>query len=131
MWVQQAGQPLQCAAVHATYTEFGDAGKRWRFVESGLWGPLPPAYFSEGRFLTFEPPAPMADPAPCKPGEGVSIDHAPPKPCGGEDPHHSLPRPKRPGDVPASEGLTRSLRLRSNLELMRRQAAMRPSPRPV
>ena len=34
MWVQQAAQPRQCLSVHATFTEYGDAGKRWRFLEA-------------------------------------------------------------------------------------------------
>ena len=93
--------------MHATFTEFGDAGKRWRFLEAltlslslslslsltlsltlslsltltltltltrwrfleaGLWGALPAAYFTEGRYLSFTPPLPPPDPAPCRPG---------------------------------------------------------------
>ena len=120
--MQQDAQPRQCVVVHATFTEFGDAGKRWRFMEAGLWGALPQTFFSEGHYLTFEPPVPPDDPAPCAKGEGVYVHGgAPPRPCGGEDPSHTLPRPKRWGDVPGDEGLTRSLRLRQNLELMRRQ----------
>ena len=56
VWVQQGARPGNCASVHATFTEFGDAGKRWRFLEAGLWGPLPRRYYTEGRYLTFEPP---------------------------------------------------------------------------
>ena len=122
VWVQQEGRVGSCDAVHATYTEFGDAGKRWRMVEAGLWGPLPPRYFEEGRFLTFTPPEPPADPAPCAAREGAYVPGGPPpRPCGGEDPSHTLRRPKPPGDRPAEEGRQRSARLRENLELMRRQ----------
>ena len=122
VWMQQDAQPRDCHAVHATFTEFGDAGKRWRFLEAGLWGPLPPDYYTEGRYLTFEPPKPPDDPAPCKDGEGrYRAGGAPPQPCGGEDPLHRLPRPKRPGDIPAEEAAQRSVRLRHNVELMRRQ----------
>ena len=122
VWVQQAARPLQCHAVHATFTEFGDAGKRWRFMEAGLWGALPKRFHTEGHFLTFEPPQPPADPAPCQPSEGAYVlGQPPPRACGGEDPAHKLPRPKKWGDVPADEGLARSLRLQQNIELMRRQ----------
>ena len=34
VWMQQDAQPRQCHSVHATFTEFGDAGKRWRFLEA-------------------------------------------------------------------------------------------------
>ena len=34
---------------------------------------------------------------------------------------HGLPRPKRPGDIMGEEGARRSVRLRENVELMRRQ----------
>ena len=123
VWVQQGAKVSDCVAVHATYTEFGDAGKRWRFLEAGLWGPLPPRYFEEGRYLTFEPPKPPADPAPCAAGEGEYHPGAPtvPLPCGGEDPTHTLRRPKPAGDRLAAEALERSARLRANIELMRRQ----------
>ena len=116
VWVQQAARPLQCASVHTTYTEFGDASKRWRLIEAGLWGPLPPSYFSDGHYLTFDPPQPGPDPAPCPLGEGVTSG----KPCGGEDTAHGLGR-KRPGNIPALEALKRSSRLSHNIELMRRQ----------
>jgi len=122
VWVQQEALPLGCNAVHATFTEFGDAGKRWRFMEAGLWGALPASYYTDGHFLTFEPPRPPADPAPCGPTEGRYVVGAePPRPCGGEDPELRLPRPKRYGDVPADEGIARSSRLRLHIELMRRQ----------
>jgi hypothetical protein len=52
-------------SVHATFTEYGDAGKRWRMLEAGLWAVVEPEYFSQGNFLTFELPAPPPDPAPC------------------------------------------------------------------
>mmetsp|Transcript_70814 Transcript_70814/g.213050 ORF Transcript_70814/g.213050 Transcript_70814/m.213050 type:complete len:392 (-) Transcript_70814:121-1296(-) len=117
VWVQQAAKPLDCIAVHATFTEFGDAGKRWRFLEAGLWAPLAPSYFNEGHYLTFEPPEPPVDPAPCPAGAGVGM---PPTSCGGEDPRHGLPR-KRMGNIPSSEGMRRSSRLRANVELMGRQ----------
>ena len=121
VWMQQDAKPLGCNAVHATFTEFGDAGKRWRFLEAGLWGPLPSRYYSEGRYLTFEPPLPPADPAPCGPLEGRYVPGGPlQKPCGGEAPGHGL-GPKRRGDIPADEAASRSLRVRQNLELMRRQ----------
>ena len=122
VWMQQDGRPEQCHAVHSTFTEFGDAGKRWRFMEAGLWGPLPTSYFAEGHYLTFEPPQPPRDPAPCGDGEGHYVaGGAPPLPCGGEDATHTLPRPKRWGDILAEEGAARSVRLRQNVELMRRQ----------
>ena len=122
VWMQQDAQPRGCASVHATFTEFGDAGKRWRLLEANLWGVLPPAYYTDGRYLTFEPPRPPADPAPCAPTEGhYRVGGPPPRPCGGEDPTHTLPRPKRWGDVKAEEGAQRSVRLRQNTELMRRQ----------
>ena len=134
VWVQQAAQPRQCHSVHATFTEFGDAGKRWRFLEAnpsphphlspslnlalalarwrfleaGLWGALPTSYFTRGRYLAFTPPIPPPDPAPCTPGEGAYVRGGPPpRPCGGEDPHHGL-GPKRGGDVPAEEVRRRS-----------------------
>ena len=79
-------QVRDCYAVHGTFTEFGDAGKRWRMLESGLWAPLPQSYFTDGNFLTFDPPKPPADPAPCEPGEGRHVaSGAPPQTCGGED----------------------------------------------
>ena len=121
VWMQQAGAAGECAAVHATFTEFGDAGKRWRFLEAGLWGALPARYFSEGRFLSFAPPKPPPDPRPCHNGEGLWRPGGPvPRPCGGEDASHGLGG-KRPGGVPAEEARRRSVRLRANLELMRRQ----------
>eukprot|EP00967_Tisochrysis_lutea_P136494 scaffold243552_cov32-Tisochrysis_lutea.AAC.3 len=52
-------------SVHATFTEFGDAGKRWRMLESGLWAVVEPAYFEQGNYLTFDIPAAPSDPAPC------------------------------------------------------------------
>lgn len=121
VWMQQDARPRGCVAVHATFTEFGDAGKRWRFLEAGLWGPLPPRYYSEGRYLTFEPPLPPKDPAPCGEHEGWYRAGEPfAQPCGGEAPAHGLGR-KRWGDIPADEAAKRSLRLRQNVELMRRQ----------
>ena len=124
VWMQQDAQPRACHAVHSTFTEFGDAGKRWRFLEAGLWGPLPPRYYADpsARYLTFDPPIPPTDPAPCPSGAGTYVvGRGAPNPCGGEDPKHTLPRPKRYGDVLAEEGAQRSSRLRYNLELMRRQ----------
>lgn len=90
MWVQQAAQPRQCLSVHATFTEYGDAGKRFRFLEAGLWGLLPEAYYTEGRYLTFTPPMSPPDPAPCAPGQGVYVKGATPRPCGGEDPTYAF-----------------------------------------
>lgn len=121
VWMQQDARPLGCYAVHATFTEFGDAGKRWRFLEAGLWGPLPERYYSEGSYLTFEPPLPPADPAPCREHEGRYVmGGRVQQPCGGEAAAHGL-GPKRRGDIPAEEAAQRSLRLRQNVELMRRQ----------
>ena len=81
---------------------------RWRFLEAGLWGALPPSYFDQGRYLTFTPPLAPPDPAPCRHGEGAYVRGGPPPlPCGGEDPHHGL-GPKRGGDVPAEEVRQRS-----------------------
>ena len=83
VWVQQAAEPRDCASVHATFTEFGDAGKRWRFLEAGLWRALPKRYYTDGRFLTFVPPRAPADPAPCGPGEGkYELGGPPARPCG-------------------------------------------------
>ena len=124
VWMQQDAQPWQCHSVHATFTEFGDAGKRWRFMEAGLWASIPQSYLTdkERRYLTFEPPLPPADPSPCLPSEGrYTNGGAPPRECGGEDAKHTLSRPKRGGDILAEEGAQRSSRLRYNLELMRRQ----------
>ena len=124
VWMQQDAHPRGCASVHATFTEFGDAGKRWRLLEAGLWSALPPRYYSDAnmRFLTFEPPVPPVDPAPCAATEGhYKVGGPPPRACGGEDPKHALRRPKQYGDVLAEEGATRSARLRGNIELMRRQ----------
>ena len=73
--------------MHTTFTEFGDAGKRWRLLEAGLWAPLVSSYFSEGRYLTFDPPRVERDPAPC-PAEFVET--IPPTGCGGEDTAHGL-----------------------------------------
>ena len=122
VWMQQDAEPRGCASVHATFTEFGDAGKRWRFVEAGLWGALPRSYFEEGRYITFTPPKPPPDPAPCPAGSrGKWTQGGPvPQPCGGEDSGHGLQR-KQAGNVGAEEARRRSVRLRSNLELMRRQ----------
>ena len=121
VWMQQDAKPGACHAVHATFTEFGDAGKRWRFLEAGLWGPLPPRYYSEGNYLTFEPPLPPPDPAPCREAEGRYVPGgALPFPCGGEEPSHGLGR-KRGGDIMSEEAAQRSVRLRQNVELMRRQ----------
>jgi len=91
--------------VHATFTEFGDAGKRWRMLESGLWAVVEPAYFEQGNYLTFDIPAAPSDPAPCVGG-----------PCG-EDQRHGL-GPQRAGNMLAIEALKRSSRLRANVELM-------------
>ena len=91
VWVQQAARPLDCIAVHATFTEFGDAGKRWRFIEAGLWAPLAPRYFNEGHYLTFEPPQPPADPAPCPPTSGPNDTANQPESCGGGCPRRALP----------------------------------------
>jgi hypothetical protein len=65
VWTQQAGATRGCMSVHATFTEYGDAGKRWRMLESGLWAVVEPAYFTQGNFLTFDLPAPPPDPSPC------------------------------------------------------------------
>ena len=120
MWVQQAAQPRQCLSVHATFTEYGDAGKRFRFLEAGLWGLLPEAYYTEGRYLTFTPPMSPPDPAPCAPGQGVYVKGATPRPCGGEDPTYSWVGP-RVGNIMGAEAFKRSSRLQANVELMRRQ----------
>ena len=93
VWVQRGSNTAGCMSVHATFTEYGDAGKRWRFLESGLWGVLPRAYFEEGRYLTFVPPAAPSDPIPCVDGVGC-----------GEDPTHGLPH-KRQGNIPSAEGM--------------------------
>ena len=122
VWVQQRGEVRDCVSVHATFTEYGDAGKRWRFLEAGLWALLPPTYYEEGRYLTFVPPDPPPDPMPCAAGAAeYRAGHTPPV-CGGEDPHHGLP-PKRFGNIHWSEGMKRSARLRANHELMGRQVA--------
>ena len=121
VWVQQEGKTEKCLSVHATFTEYGDAGKRWRFLEAGLWAVLPREYYEEGKFLTFVPPAAGADPMPCKPGEDEYIPGQMTRPCGGEDPKHGLP-PKPVGiEIMWQEGLKRSVRLRANVELMSRQ----------
>ena len=60
--VQQASEVRDCISVHATFTEYGDAGKRWRFLESKLWALNEPAYYNEGRYLTFVPPRAPPDP---------------------------------------------------------------------
>ena len=113
--------PPPLPQVHATFTEYGDAGKRWRFLEAGLWGLLPDAYYTEGRYLTFVPPRPPPDPQPCAPGQAEYVKGQTPRPCGGEDPHHGLP-PAR-GNILGSEAYKRSTRLRANMELMARQAS--------
>ena len=59
-----------CIAVHATFTEYGDAGKRWRFLEAKLWALNHPAYFQDGRYLTFIPPKAPPDPMPCSSTSG-------------------------------------------------------------
>ena len=122
VWVQQAAQLGQCLSVHATFTEYGDAGKKWRFLEAGLWGLLPDDYYTEGRYLTFTPPVSPPDPAPCAPGEGVYVKGATPRACGGEDPSYknSWVGP-RVGNIMGHEALKRSSRLQSNVALMARQ----------
>ena len=85
-------------------------------LEAGLWAPLPRSYFTDGNFLTFDPPEPPADPAPCQSDEGrYTASGAPPQTCGGEDPSHRLGR-KRPGNIPAAEGMARSSRLRAQVD---------------
>ena len=119
--VQQASQPRDCISVHATFTEYGDAGKRWRFLESKLWALNEPSYYSEGKYLTFVPPRSPPDPMPCKPGDGGEyVKGQTPVACGGEDPHHGL-GPKAFGDIMWHEAMKRSVRLRANHELMSRQ----------
>ncbi len=118
--VQRAGDPSGCVAVHATFTEYGDAGKKWRFLEARLWATLPDAYYSSGRYLTFVPPAAPADPQPCPPGVGLYVNGSTPRPCGGEDPRHGLGA-KRLGNIPWREGLKRSSRLRAQVSLASRQ----------
>ena len=121
VWVQQAAQVRKCHSVHATFTEYGDAGKRWRFLEAGLWGLLPSEYYTAGRYLTFTPPPPQPDPQPCLPGQGAYVVGQTPDPCGGEDPNHGL-RPYPPGSgIMGHEAYKRSTRLRANMELMGRQ----------
>jgi len=120
VWVQQEAQPRQCLAVHATFTEYGDAGKKWRFLEANLWGILPKEYYSEGRYLTFNPPAAGTDPAPCAEREGHYVAGSLPQSCGGEDPDHGLP-PKAAGNIMWQEGLRRSRRLQANVKLMEAQ----------
>ena len=121
VWTQQAAQTRACVSVHATFTEYGDAGKRWRFLEAGLWALNAPEYFTEGRYLTFVPPKPPPDPQPCPAGAGAYVPGGPaPKPCAGEDPHHGLGK-KRFGNIMWQEGLKRSTRLRANSDLMARQ----------
>ena len=51
--VQRGGDTAGCLSVHATFTEYGDAGKRWRFLEAKLWALNEPAYYTAGRYLTF------------------------------------------------------------------------------
>ena len=120
VWVQQAARTENCLSVHATFTEYGDAGKRWRFIESKLWALNEPAYYSEGRYLTYVPLKAPPDPMPCKAGEGEYVAGTTPAVCGGEDPNHGLP-PKRFGDIMWTEAMKRSLRIRANHELMSRQ----------
>ena len=119
VWVQQASQPRQCISVHATFTEYGDGGKRWRFLEAGLWGVLPNEYYDEGRYLTFVPPEAPPDPQPCALGEAEYEVGRQKPPCGGEDPHHGLGR--KPHQVLGAEAFKRSSRLRANMGLMARQ----------
>ena len=121
VWVQQAGEPRGCLSVHATFTEYGDGGKRFRFLESGLWAVLPQRYYTEGRYLTFVPPAAGPDPMPCKPGKGVHVAGQLTADCGGEDPNHGL-APKPVGkEIMWQEGMKRSVRLRANVDLMAKQ----------
>ena len=40
VWVQQEGETRGCLSVHATFTEYGDGGKRFRLLEAGLWAVL-------------------------------------------------------------------------------------------
>ena len=119
-WRQQAAQARRCLSVHATFTEYGDAGKRWRFLEAGLWGLLPEAYYSQGRYLTFTPPTAPPDPQPCASGQGVYVAGETPRPCGGADPSYTWVGP-RVGNIMGDEAVRRSSRLRANVELMRRQ----------
>ena len=125
VWVQQASRIGSCLSVHATFTEYGDAGKRWRFLEAGLWGLLPKEYYTEGRYLTFVPPPPQADPQPCAAGQGVYVVGQTPEPCGGEDPNHGLkPYPAGVG-IMGHEAYKRSSRLRANMDLMGQQVRRR------
>jgi len=119
--VQYEGEVRGCLSVHATFTEYGDAGKKWRFLEAKLWAVLPPSYYTEGRYLTFIPPRAPPDPMPCKDGEGVYIPGRVPSECGGEDPHHGLPRKMLGKEIMWTEGLKRSIRLRANVDLMSTQ----------
>jgi hypothetical protein len=121
VWVQQASEVRRCLSVHTTFTEYGDAGKRWRLLESRLWALNEPEYYSEGRFLTFVPPRAPADPMPCTGEAGkYVVGGDPPEACGGEDPSHGLGR-KRFGDIMWHEAMKRSVRLRANHALMSRQ----------
>mmetsp|Transcript_7493 Transcript_7493/g.12720 ORF Transcript_7493/g.12720 Transcript_7493/m.12720 type:complete len:806 (+) Transcript_7493:15-2432(+) len=133
VWVQQGGDLGSCVSVHTTFTEYGDAGKRWRLLEAGLWGLLPSSYFEHGYFLTFVPPQPPPDPAPCNADThaladalGASRLKRGAKSFGGasgvcgEDTSHGLPA-KRMGNIGATEGMKRSMRLRANVNLMGRQ----------
>ena len=105
VWVQRGGNVSDCAAIHLTFTEYGDAGKRWRMLESGLWAPLKSAYYSEGMFITFDPPRAEEDPAP---------------ESNGEDVNHEL-GVRKPGNMLIGEALKRSVRLREQVALMGRQ----------
>jgi hypothetical protein len=119
--VQQASEVRDCISVHATFTEYGDAGKRWRFLESKLWALNEPSYYADGHYLTFVPPRSPPDPMPCKPGDGGEyVRGQTPVACGGEDPNHGL-GVKRFGDIMWDEAMKRSTRLRANHELMSRQ----------
>lgn len=59
-WEQQALEGRECASVHTTFVEGGNAGKLWRFREAGLWLLDPPSYYdgTRDRYLTFDPPEP-------------------------------------------------------------------------
>jgi hypothetical protein len=63
-FVQQSGQRERCLNVHVTFTEGGVHGKLWRLREAGLWGLETAAYYNEGRYLSFVPPAIPAGPMP-------------------------------------------------------------------
>ena len=53
--------------MHATFTESGTLGKRWRLRDAHLWIVDPPVYHAPPprvRFLTYVPPMPTHTPPP-------------------------------------------------------------------